>query len=285
MKLTLIAAAIMIPSLCFSQSIIFEKDIISTDDVFATAFSPDGKELFFVKSFGGRVKLQLWSSKKSANNEWQSPIPVFSDLSHRDIDPFVMPDGSILFNSDRPLAGKPAKRFHIWQVKKSDSGWDKPQPLMIVNSDSSDFYATADERGNLYFTSGRSGAFRTTAIWYSPKVAGQLTAPILLDSVVNASGTESNPFISPKADYLVFLRSDDKGEGDSDLYITFRQKTGSWSTPVNLGKMINTPHAEFAPYVSRDGKQFYFSRIVRGVPLIENIYVYKDFDKLIRSLK
>ncbi|MDZ7607425.1 MAG: OmpA family protein [Cyclobacteriaceae bacterium] len=47
--------------------------------------------------------------------------------------------------------------------------------------------------------------------------------------------------------------------GDQDLYVSFRTGEDSWSKPVNMGKVINTPKVEFAPFLASDGKTLYFA--------------------------
>ncbi len=60
--------------------------------------------------------------------------------------------------------------------------------------------------------------------------------------------------------------------------------------PQHFGPDLNTPDAEFAPTLTanRNGgaaKTLYFSRIRRGKPLVENIYVIENFDKFIEPMR
>jgi outer membrane protein OmpA-like peptidoglycan-associated protein len=45
---------------------------------------------------------------------------------------------------------------------------------------------------------------------------------------------------------------------DGDLYVIVREEN-KWSSPINLGKIINTPGEETSPYLSSDGRTLYFS--------------------------
>ncbi|WP_019027999.1 PD40 domain-containing protein [Colwellia piezophila] len=49
------------------------------------------------------------------------------------------------------------------------------------------------------------------------------------------------------------------GYGDSDNYISFRQKEGSWGPAINMGDKINTSSNESSPRVTHDGKYFFYS--------------------------
>ena len=57
---------------------------------------------------------------------------------------------------------------------------------------------------------------------------------------------------------IVCLRKPD-GYGEYDLYISFSKKNGSWTEPVNMGSEINSHAYEFRPYVTPDGKYFFFT--------------------------
>ena len=58
---------------------------------------------------------------------------------------------------------------------------------------------------------------------------------------------------------LAVEKVDDKElVGDQDLYISFPMADGNWGEPVNLGKIINTSRAEYAPFLGADGKSLFF---------------------------
>jgi len=52
--------------------------------------------------------------------------------------------------------------------------------------------------------------------------------------------------------------------GSDDLYVTFKTSDGSWSEPVHMGNKINTDKSENRPYVSPDGKYFFYASNKRG---------------------
>jgi hypothetical protein len=61
------------------------------------------------------------------------------------------------------------------------------------------------------------------------------------------------------------------GWGEADFYIAFRQEDGSWSEPVNMGEPINSPADENRPFVTLDGRYFFFTsdRVVQDAGLAE----------------
>jgi len=46
--------------------------------------------------------------------------------------------------------------------------------------------------------------------------------------------------------------------GNTDIYVCLKQGDG-WGEPIDLGAKINTPYAEFSPFLHPDGKTLYFS--------------------------
>jgi Tol biopolymer transport system component len=117
-----------------------------------------------------------------------------------------------------------------------------------------------------------------------PRGDGTFGEPQLLSATVNADSGASNLFVDPDERYIVFGAIRPEGRGGVDLYIRWR--TGdAWSTPRNLDPLVNTAGTEFCPFVSRDGKYLYFTRISPlGTPLARNVYVVR-FDGLRERLK
>jgi hypothetical protein len=253
----------------YSQVEIFMPGLISNNDAFGIAISPDSKHLFYVKSYGGRDTLRIYESKK-IRGKWQKPAPAFfNNDQFPHIDPSFSPDGGIvMFNVSKDSS----RGFDIYAVYKNKNGWSDPVILNDeVNSAFSDFYATMARNRNIYFT-------RRTAsndIYVSKYENGGYQKATPLPSPVNTGGIESNPYISPGEEYLICFSDKKGGYGESDLYISF-QKEGRWSIPQNLGPVINTTVAEFCPGIFNNGKYFYFSRTLRqGNKRIENIYRIK----------
>ena len=100
---------------------------------------------------------------------------------------------------------------------------------------------------------------------------------------VNTVNNEGAPTIAPDGRSLVFVACPDMtgrdygdnrtGRGSCDLFIT--KKLGrTWTTPVNLPGMLNTPHWETQPSLSSDGKTMYFIRGIRGRNATNNSDIY-----------
>jgi Periplasmic component of the Tol biopolymer transport system len=271
----------------FSQATLFEPGLFPTNEAFGLTISPDENELLFVHSFGGRDSLRLMYARKR-NGAWQKPVPApFIKNKFNIIDPFFTPDGKLLlYNSNEPVKNKKRKGFDIYAVAKTKNGWGEPYSLGdIINNDSSDFFATISKRGTLFFASRRAETLGGNDIFYSKLEKGTYKKVEQAGADINTKYSDSNPFISPKEDFLIFFSSRPGGAGDADLYISFKQD-GKWLNAINLGPLVNTEEGEFCPFM--DGKQnyFYFSRNKQnGKKIIENIFRIPVKDLKLDELK
>ena len=78
--------------------------------------------------------------------------------------------------------------------------------------------------------------------------------------VVNTGKLTAHPFIAPDESYLIWDAEKEGGYGESDLYISYRKKDGSWGAAVNLGSEINSEFDDAFGSVTPDGKYLFFYR-------------------------
>lgn len=188
--------------------------------------------------------------------------------------PFFSGDPPVLRGPDRPghhsnPDGNPFGDSDIYVSTLGEDGhWGAPVN-MPFNDDASAasgmpswdgraFYYIRDTIGNadLYVARQDAGA------WGAPEPIG----PPLSTPDYN----ENNPFITPDEATLYFTSDAPGGFGGNDLYVATRLPDGSWSTPVNLGPVINTAEDEDQFWQSRDRTETYFNRglvVMRTAPL------------------
>ncbi|MFC1559432.1 hypothetical protein ACFL39_02465, partial [Gemmatimonadota bacterium] len=113
--------------------------------------------------------------------------------------------------------------------------------------------------GTIYFTRRINGE-RENAIWRSRLVDGEYREAERLPRQVNSGTSSYNAFIDPDERYLILaMEGMDDSVGLTDYYIIFRSPSDEWSEPVNMGDKINTTgHLDSVPYVSPDGRYFFF---------------------------
>lgn len=82
--------------------------------------------------------------------------------------------------------------------------------------------------------------------------------PVIIENYENLS-PHANYFLINGEQALLMSVHRRGGHGDRDLYVSFVQENGAFSTPLNLGDVINTSEIEASPYLALDNKTLYFS--------------------------
>jgi len=82
--------------------------------------------------------------------------------------------------------------------------------------------------------------------------------PIMMSPTVNGKSIEGSGCLSNDGQVLYFSSDKKEGQGMSDIWFCIRQTTGEWSTPQNIGPVINTKYDETDPFISLDGHTLYF---------------------------
>jgi hypothetical protein len=74
-----------------------------------------------------------------------------------------------------------------------------------------------------------------------------------------------HPAMAPDGSFIIFASDRPAEQGaeksnNTDLFISYRLKTGAWSEPKNLGKRINTNQNEITPYIDKDFNLYFASK-------------------------
>lgn len=85
-----------------------------------------------------------------------------------------------------------------------------------------------------------------------------------------------HPAISPDGQTLVFASDMPGGEGAVDLYVCRKDAKGAWTTPVNLGKTINTDGEEMFPVFISNNKISFASNGHPGLGGLDVFYTTWD---------
>ena len=238
---------------------LFAPGIVSTEFEygrnFAGTFSPDGNEFFFTRGKTGPGQ-RIWRMIR-ADGAWSEPRPAPFTAGVMEFEPFISPDGKkLFFGSLRPKPGssQPNGRADIWVAEKTDAGWSEPRYLDPLINDLAPMYISASSDGTLYFT----GNLDDRGLYSSVLRDGRYRSPVRLPGEIN-SLFAAHPYIAPDESYLIFDGKPlDNPEKDGDLYISFKNKDGSWTPATRLDDPINSGANEMAASVSPDGKYLFF---------------------------
>ncbi len=258
----------------------FAPGIISTDGHEQNGiFTPDGREFYFTKVTENREYMTYIMNK--SNDGWGEA--EVSDLYriYNGGEVFIEPNGKKLFF--RAIISRTPLNGDIFCCKKTEDGWGVPFNIgEKINSQGVEGYPSVSRDGTLYFYSVREDTFGNADLYFSKVKDGEYAAPLNLGPTVNTEYNEYNPSISPDGSYLIFNSSDRPGilGRGHDLFISFRNKDGSWSRAINMGEEINSPQSDYSAIISADGKYIFFSSSRSG-----NIDIYWVDAQIIENLK
>jgi hypothetical protein len=183
-----------------------------------------------------------------------------------DLEPFLSPDGRRLyFVSKRPVPDDTTGRndHNIWYVEReSHSGkWSDPIYMPApVNTIDNEFYPAVGNSGNLYFTSDRPSSLGEDDLFVAILNESTFIEVENLGPAINSSGYEYNAYVSPDENVLIFgAYNREDGMGSGDLYISFKDENGKWTSAENLGAEINSPQMDYCPFYNFSDSTLYFT--------------------------
>jgi hypothetical protein len=236
---------------------VFAPSVLSTEHRNGSGFfTPDMKEFYLTRKSNKDGKWSLIVFK-SENNRWRESV-----VGARVGRPIITPDG---------------KTMHLGKhyMERTETGWSEVKSLGPLFEDFPIMRLMSSSNGTYYFDEAtESGPIR-----YSRLIDGKHEKPKALN--IDFGDWNAHPFIAPDESYLIWDDQRESGYGDSDLYISFRQKDGSWGAAINLGDAINTSASEGGAYVSPDGKYLLFNRYVSP----ENADIYWVDAQIIETLR
>ena len=241
------------------EPVLFAPGIVSTGlNDRDMAITPDGREIYWsanLRNFDVSVILVA----RQTEDGWTDPevAPFSRDPAYAYYEPAISPDGSRLYFVAQE-AGKDAN--DIWVMERMGDSWGEARKLDApISTPGKEYFPSVTKDGTLYFTKAGEDP-GTEFIYRSRMVDGQFTEPERLPDQVNCGKSHFNAFIAPDESYIIVpVWGRDDSIGSIDYYVVFRNDNDQWSEPVNMGPKINTAGGrEYTPYVSPDGKYFFF---------------------------
>ncbi len=197
-----------------------------------------------------------------------------SDINSSASDFLAVPtaDGRALyFNGYKRTGGKGKEDIYFTQL--IDGIWQQAVNLDSINSEDNEDVLAISTDGNQLILYGAYGEhFGRGDIYFADKTASSWGKIQHFPSPINSVYFESCATLSSDGKAIIFAsdRPGGIGEfhkkqetyhgsqvGNIDIYACVKTDTG-WSALINLGPTINTPYAEYTPFLHPDGKTLYF---------------------------
>jgi len=261
--------------------------------------SKDGLALYFRSDRPGSTpydppnemyrSLDIWVAQRdSAEDPWGEPVNIGPTINgpYDEFCTAFSPDGHwMIFVSYRPPSAGNCGTGAGWNQdlwishrknKRDDFGWEDPENLgCVVNSPQAEngpawFEDDAYGRTWLYYSSNRPGGPGLLDIYVSEEIGDEKGnfGPPRLVTELNTAASDYQPVLRKDGREMFFASNRPGGAGSVDLWTSIRESTlDPWSTPVNLGPLVNSTASDFHPTLSFDGATLYFATERGGAPV------------------
>lgn len=187
-----------------------------------------------------------------------------------DFGPVVTLDGKTLYFTSRRPSTNQQKYSEtgdygddLFTAERNAAGrWTNAKPMTGINSrDDEGAVAFSADGQEIYYSLCRRLDGVGDCDLYVQERSDTGWKPLKnLGRVVNSPMWDGQPSISADGTALYFSsRRFGSSDGSEDLWVSYRNTGGAWSSPINLGDVINTSGSERSPFISADGGTLYFS--------------------------
>lgn len=260
---------------------------------FAMSFFGDNNELSFTSGRNGnktpegeeenaRFYSDIYTVKKNGDG-WSKPEALGAPINS----PAFEAAGVLSINRDlfffTRWTGPGQSKAAIYVSKALNNVWLAPQKLnSFVNAEgySSMQPSLSFDGTKLYFASDRPGGKGKMDIWVCTlDEAGNPGPPVNLGPRINTPENEAAPFWHDKTTTLYYSSDGNVGYGGLDIYKAYATDEDTvWSTPINMGKPINSSRDDSYFVLQRDQRIGYFSsdrKMCEGCPGGSCFTIYK----------
>ncbi|WP_454828873.1 TolB family protein [Pseudoxanthomonas wuyuanensis] len=178
------------------------------------AFSSDGQRLYYGSARHNGEDLDIWKVERGTDGRWGQPqrLPEPVNSQHTELLPRELPDGRLLFGSDRP--GGPGGRDLYFAIPQADGRWHVEPLSAPPNSAYDEYEAELSQDGKVMVVvtnrGERSHLYVYDRIGDDWRERGRVPAH---DQVFQVG-----PLLSPDGKRLLFAQAD--GEDSGELFLT-----------------------------------------------------------------
>ncbi|NMH88028.1 hypothetical protein [Flavivirga algicola] len=228
-----------------------EKNFMATERV---EISKNGKTLFYGARNGYKTTSKADILKIEFNKgKWNKPQVVFADSSGA---PSLSKDEkTIYFQYDHQLSPKGL------YSRKTKTGWSTPK--RFLDSLEKSHYLQSPKKSSFYYSSGIKGNDKIQNIFH---VVTTKSDTLIKQLGFKVKGDFIDFYVSPDESFLILVMNKATNEDSfafyakSDLFISFKKDSKTWTKPVNLGAETHSVSEwNWGPYVTNDKKYLFFS--------------------------
>jgi OmpA-OmpF porin, OOP family len=227
-------------------------NVNSETDELLPVISPDGKTLYFTRqghpgNMGDPDMQDIWVAEIQPDNAYSLAVNIGAPLNNTDNNAAssITPDGHTIMLLNKYMPNGPMEKG-VSTARRNGATWEAPVGCEIAN-----FY-----NNNLYgeYSLSASGKVLVMAVQRNDSRGGKdlyvsfatptggWSEPLHMGDSLNTAGGESTPFLAADEQTLYFATNGLVGYGSKDMFVARRLDSTwtHWSTPQNLGPLLNT---------------------------------------------
>lgn len=245
----------------------------TSDPEYFPCLTADGQTLLFTRllkdsrAFTG--KQEDFFVSVQTDQQWDQAMPLKGINTERNEGaPALSADGQLLiFTACESVDGwgkyEGKGSCDLFFSQRSGKDWVPAQNMGKINSYKWESQPSFSADGRtLYFVRGVRGpqGVNSQDIFFAQlQKDGSWSTPTKIPGLVNTPMEEESVMIHPDGETLYFASNGHPGMGGMDLFVSRKQKDGSWGTPGNLRYPINTGGDENSILVTSEGNVALFA--------------------------
>ena len=211
------------------------------------------------------IEILKEKSNKTASKSFSANINTEGD----EYAPVLTADGRTLYFCGHGRADNIGGEDMFTSVKQIDGTWSKPRAMNEFNTPfGNEAPLAVSPDGNMLLI------YKDSNIYFATKRYQGWSTMQKMEELNSINAWDADASFSPDGNAIFFI-SDRHGNigrhhpheelfhgsqsGNTDIYVCVKKSDDTWSEPVNLGNVINTPFAERSPMLAPDMKTLYFS--------------------------
>lgn len=185
--------------------------------------------------------------------------------------PLISDDGNTLyfcrrFHTDNYKGDKDVQDVWVSYRDTTSDSWSEPIHLgNLLNNKKNNAIASISPDGQegIFFNTYKK--IKKNPLVRSRKSGAEWTKPQALEiqEYVNISDY-ADFYLDFKQNVLLLAIEGEGSVGDQDLYVSFPDEKGGWKAPLNMGQVLNSTKADFAPFMGADGYSLFFCSYGHG---------------------
>lgn len=201
----------------------------------------------------------------SSDSAYKKSLLEGINTSDPDVRPLVSADGNKLYFSRQVKSRRQKKEIdqdiYVAHKDPASGAWGEPERLSRnLNNNRSNAVVSINpdkEELILYNTYKKT---ENAPLVRTVKEEGKWKAPeeIAIQDYQNFS-PYADFFLDFNHEVLLLAIKPSPAKGEQDLYVSFPDGENGWTKPVNMGPVLNSDKADFAPFMGADGRTLLFS--------------------------